>query len=85
MLVCFVRGYAYRKDWAETVYVELSEARDTSLPHLSPTSPPPLPHLPPISPSYTLPLPLPPLQALEWRERASADSVLEITRDYPRS
>lgn len=40
LLVCFVRGYAYRKDWAETVYVELSEA-------------------------------------LEWRERASADSVLD--------
>ena len=26
LLVCFLRGYAYRKDWAETVYVELSEA-----------------------------------------------------------
>ena len=26
LLVCFLRGYAYRKDWAETVYVELSQA-----------------------------------------------------------
>ncbi|EOD04097.1 hypothetical protein EMIHUDRAFT_453979 [Emiliania huxleyi CCMP1516] len=40
LLVCFLRGYAYRKDWAETVYVELSEA-------------------------------------LEWRGRAAADSVLD--------
>ena len=28
LLMCFLRGYAYRQDWAETVYVELSEALD---------------------------------------------------------